>query len=246
MAKRTDWLPGTRVGQLAKAKTWIEVLTLKATLWGVPIKELNDPDTGLVALTAEASSALAVAMSTERTVTSTAHCTMAFTALVEKMRYLKRLYFNCPPRTLEDMAALGLLFPDTTHTTTKTPVNQPGIEVIHYAPHVLTIGLSVASIIDAEETGYGIRVHSGLVPIGVLPTGERPTASFLATNTHVLSSPPLTTEDLPDSFFTRRKKDLVKLPEIASGMACHLAGCYENGKGGTAGPFGPMIKVFVP
>jgi hypothetical protein len=245
MAERTDWFPGTRVGQLAMARNWLEILALRATAWGVPATEISGI-TGLSNLTNEAGAILAVSQTTERTVVITAQCVTAFTALEEKMRYIKRNYFNMPPRILEEIVSLGLRPHDSTYTPEKTPLNEAGVEVTKYAPHILSVRFFTASVIDPNEPNYGIRLFYGLVKPGILPTGERPTSAFLATDTHVLSWPPLTAEDLPDSFFTRRATDNVKLPPIASGMMCYLAPRYEISKGHVAGPWGTLVSAFVP
>jgi hypothetical protein len=104
-----------------------------------------------------------------------------------------------------------------------------------------------ALVMDDKETGYGARVYFGLVRPGILPTGERPSATRLSDKTHLMSSPPLSPADLPDSFFTRRKTDILKdLPPEASGLECYMAAHYENSKGHEAGPWGPMIHTIVP
>jgi hypothetical protein len=223
------------------AVNWRRVLLGKADAWEIPTAEV----VALSALITAAQAALAKVQSSERTTVSTAVCKMAFDALVEKMRFIKRKYFFVPPLTDEDLAALGLSPADLVISLKKTPINLAGVEVIRYAPHILTVRVFTASVIDPMETGYGIRLFYGLVPPGVLPSGERPTASYLATDTHILSCPPLTAEDLPDGFFTRRKTVLVHLPLLASGLVCYLAGRYEIEKGPTA-TLGPMVKAFVP
>jgi hypothetical protein len=212
---------------LAMGSKWIEALALFATKWGVPAVQINDPTTGLIALHGEATGALAESMSSARTSVSTAHCQAAFDALEARMRYIKKHYFIAPPLTVEDLVALGLHPADTTHTSKTTPVNQPGLEVIKWGPHLLGFRFFTALVVDAAEEGYGIRLHYGLVKAGILPTGEHPSATYLADKTHLLSCPPLVAEDLPDSFFTRRGKDDLLLPNISSGMDCYLSGDYE-------------------
>jgi hypothetical protein len=69
----------------------------------------------------------------------------------------------------------------------------------------------------------------------------------LADKFHIISAPPQSQNDLPDSFFTRRKNDLLKnLPPESSGMTCFLAPRYESSKGGDPGPWGNMISAVVP
>jgi hypothetical protein len=146
------------------------------------------------------------------------------------------------------MISLGLKPKDTTHTTVPQPKNHAGLEVNKWAPQTLGFRLFTAvDMGDNPDVDYGIRVHYGLVPAGVLPTGQRPSATRLTDDYHVLSSPPLSGADLPDSFFTRRKQDLLKnLPAEASGMTCYLCPCYENSKGREPGPWGTMVQAIVP
>jgi hypothetical protein len=246
MPHSDDWYPAKRASRLAVGNNWIEVLSLKGTAWGVPATELSDPKNGLIALVAEATGALAEAMSSARTSVTTAHCEAAFDALEAKSRYIKKHYFLVPPLTNEDLVDLGLVPADTTRTPQKTPVNQPGLEWSKWGPRLLGFRVFTALVLDASESGYGVRVFTGLVKPGI-PAGEAPTASRLSDHHHLLSSPPLSGEDLPDSFFTRRGNDLIKdLPAGSSGLICYAAAQYEIDKGGAAGPFGPMIQTYVP
>jgi hypothetical protein len=92
MSNSVDWFPGKRAEQLAMARNWLEVLSLKATLWGVPAAE----STALTSLTGEAETSLVMAMSNDLTPVVTAHCKAAFDALEVKMRYIKTYYFLKP------------------------------------------------------------------------------------------------------------------------------------------------------
>jgi hypothetical protein len=235
-------MPGKRADILIMANTWINVLVIKGTAWGVSAAEV----TALSDRTGDAENALEKATTTDRGPESTAKCQAAFTALDTCMRYMKMKHFTQPPLSDAELVSLLLRPHDKPKTTKKTPVNRPGIKVTRYAPYALGFETFVASILDAEESGYGIRVFYGLVKAGVLTTTEHPSSTYLTDDTHLLSSPPLVPEDLPDSFFTRRSRDLLELPSVSSGMVCHLAGRYEIEKGGPAGKFGPMIQVFVP
>jgi hypothetical protein len=161
------------------------------------------------------------------------------------MRLMKNVYFNQPPRTIEEIVSLMLRPRKTTHTEKSTPLNTPGLEITKHAPHMLGFRTFTADVVDLEESGYGIRVFYGLVKADVLPTGERPSSTYLDENAHLLSSPPLMATDLPDSFFTRRKNEVVMLPLRSSGMVCYLAARYELEKGRNPGPYGPIIHAFV-
>jgi hypothetical protein len=243
MANNTDWFPGPRVDQLAMARQWKEVLAVKATAWNVPTTDVTD----LTTLINTAENILREAQSTDRTAVTTTDCRVAFEALEAKMRYIKLHFFLMPPLTESDLTALGLRPKDTTQTPAKKPVNEPGLEFNKWGPHMLGFRTFIAALIDSSEEGYGMRVFFGLVPLDSKATGESPSATRLSDETHVLSSPPLSPEDLPDSFFTRRKQDLLAvLPPKASGMMCYMAARYENSKGHEAGPWGPMIHTIVP
>jgi hypothetical protein len=242
MTDKTDWFPGKRADVLIMANTWINVLVIKGAAWGVTAAEV----TALSDQTSAAEDALEKAPTTDRGPESTAKCQAAFDALETCMRNMKMLHFTQPPRTDVELVSLLLRPHDPTQTTRTTPKNSAGIEVYKYGPHVLSFRLFTSYIVDPAESGYGIRVHYGLMKAGSPITNDHPSSLYLADKTHVLSSPPLVGEDLPDSFFTRRSRDDLMLPDIASGMACYLSGCYEIEKGGAAGPYGPMIQVFVP
>jgi hypothetical protein len=241
MPKNADWLPTRREAQLAMAKDWGEVLSAKATAWSVPAAEV----TTLGTLAGEAGSALDAAQSSERTAVVTANCKAAFEALVEKMRFIKSRYFLSPPLSDTDLVSLELKPKDTTHTPVPPPVNQPGIEIIKWAPHTLGFRRFTAAVLGGGEEDYGIRVYYALTETGAAATPEKPSAARLADNMYLLSAPPVTPADLPGSFFTRRAKDLLELSPEASGKTCYLAARFENSKG-ERGPWGTMISAIVP
>jgi len=58
---RTDWMPGTRAGQLLMARRWIDVFTEKGVDWGITQEMRNQ----LLLLTANADDAQARANSAE-------------------------------------------------------------------------------------------------------------------------------------------------------------------------------------
>jgi hypothetical protein len=49
---------------------------------------------------------------------------------------------------------------------------------------------------------------------------------------------------LSESFFTRRKKDLVEFDYADSGMTAYIAVQVEND--GKKGPWGPLTSVIIP
>jgi hypothetical protein len=224
------------------AKKWVEVMPFKADKWNIPQAEITE----FVSLTSNASSSLNMAMSNDRTPIVTAHCRADFEALTAKMRYIKSHYFLVPPLTEEDLVSLGLSLPDPNKTPVPKPVNQAGIEIVKWLPHFFGLKLFTAGVVDAAEEEYGIRVYYGLAETGAAPAIGRPSATRLTDDVSLLSGPPQTPKDLPNSFFTKRKKDILDLPPEASGKTCYFAGRYEIGKGREAGPWGTMISAVVP
>jgi hypothetical protein len=222
-------------------KKWLEVLSTKAAGWDVPTSEVMM----LSGLTSEAEIDLAEAQSSQRTPVTTAQCKMAFEALVEKMRYIKKRWFIAPPLTEANFAALGLTYPDYHRTEIPPPKNQAGLEIIKWAPHEVAVRWFTAVVMNENEAAYGVRVFYGLVDARAAgDTSGKLTTERLADNVYVLSRPPASPKDLPNSFFTRRKKDILSLPPEASGLTCYLAAHFENDKG-NEGPSGVMISTIV-
>ncbi|MDR3234300.1 MAG: hypothetical protein LBT46_11670 [Planctomycetaceae bacterium] len=243
MMNNTNWLPGKREAQLAMVGNWTFVIgNTNPPPWGIPATDVSD----LQNLYGEAITALQTAQNTEqRTPFVTAQCKAAFEALTAKMRYIKSRYFLTPPLTDPDLVSLELKPKDTTHTPIPVPVNQPGIEMTKWAPHTLGFRRFTATNLGGGESDYGIRVYYALVAPGAITTTEKPSATRLAAEVYILSAPPQTPADLPNSFFTRRYNDLLELPPEASGKTCYLAARFENSKG-QSGPWGTMIQAVIP
>jgi hypothetical protein len=82
------------------------------------------------------------------------------------------------------------------------------------------------------RSDYGVRIYFGL-------SGE-PTEAHRFRVTGV----PKTGKDLPESLFTRRKKERFDF-DGESGKTAYFCLCYEN-PAGKAGSFGPMLSAVVP
>jgi hypothetical protein len=244
MAERSDWLSSRRELQLAMARNWHIVLGTKAILWNVTADQVTD----LESLIVIAQAALEAAQSSERTPTVTAACRAAFDNLTAKMRFITNRWFLSPPLPDTDYVSLDLKPKDTNPTPVAVPVNQAGVEITKWAPHTLGFRRFIAAELGGgSDSDYGVRVYYALVEIGaatVAATGK-PSATRLSSDVYVLSAPPQTPADLPNSFFTRRSKDLLELPPEASGKICYLAARFENGKG-QSGPWGTIIQALVP
>jgi len=239
MSNNRDWLPGRRADVLALAKNWISQLGLHASAWGVPQAEVTELST----LTSAADAALAVVESAAKTEGAVRTCQTAFEALDNKLRYIKKRWFLVPPLSPTDLANLELPEPDDTPSDIPAPVDQAGVEVVKWAPHSFGLRLYTQADMGGDKAAnYGVRVYYAPVEPG--GTGE-PAARRGAGEVFILSAPPESPADLPNSFFTRRQHEDLLLPPEFSGKPCYFAARYENSKG-AAGPWGLLIQATIP
>jgi hypothetical protein len=222
------WLPGGRDDQLHMARTWISVLGIKGTAWGVLPAEITD----LTALVATAEAKLNLAKSSERTTVITAECREAFDALIEKMRFIKRRWFLSPPLTDSDYAAL-LLSHENNGTEIPPPEAQPTADLLFPGIHAIELRniRPVDPSIGDPRSNEGVRIYFGL-------TGEPTETHKFRIKGEVKSG-----LDLPSSQFTRRKKERFDFPG-ESGNRLYL--CMRFEKNGTAGPWGPVLTAVIP
>ena len=220
MATR-DWLPTAREEQLTMARDWKSVITANTAAWNIPAEALTALDT----LLQTAETTLATARNeTTRTPVATAQCRAAFEALTEKMRDLKRRYFLEPPLTDADIVSLGLKPRDTVHTLSGTPTAQATIETYLVGRHELGIKIVYVTGNPHDAANKGCRVwHTVTAP------GE---------------APPENPQSLHQSFFTKRKKDLIEFEFGDSGKTAHFAVQIENE--GKKGPWGPLVSALIP
>jgi hypothetical protein len=241
MGRSVHWLPGKREDQIVMAQRWNEVLETKATEWSVPQAEV----TALAGLTSIAAKQLAIAKTSDRAAVVTAQGRKAFKELVAKMRFIKNRYFHKPPFIDADFVLLMLKPPNSIRTEVPTPVDQPGLEITKWALHLLGFRYFVATDKGGSRSNKRVRVHYGLVAPGAPVITGTPSFKRLAGKVHILSEPPRTADDLPDSFFMRRVNDTLDFPPEASGKICYLAALFENGSG-EEGPWSAMISAVVP
>ncbi|MDR2053441.1 MAG: hypothetical protein LBP80_08510 [Treponema sp.] len=221
MSKTTDWLPGTREGQLSMAKDWTAVATPKAAAWGIPPAVLQELDSLIQA----ADTALAAAKNeTTRTPVATAQCREAFAALTDAMRDMKRRYFLSPPLLESDIISLGL----KPHDTTPTPSGKPGAEVTVetylVGRHELGIRIVYVTGNPNDPANKGYRIWYSVVAPG--------------------ETPPSNPDELRQSFFTKRKKDVIEFDFGDSGKTAYFAVQVEND--GKKGPWGPLVSALIP
>jgi hypothetical protein len=215
------------------AKTWLVVMgEYPEPPWGIPAAQITE----LSGLTVTADTALAHAMSSERTHAVTVACKMAFNALVNKMRFFKKHYFLVPPLTPVDLARLGFK-ESNPPSPIPTPESQPTADLSFPGIHLVELQdiRPIGGPPPDPRGNYGARIHYGL---SGTPTENFP---FRVTGT------PKTGKDLPKSFFTRRKKERFDF-DGESGNTVYFCLQYEKATGGEKGkgPFGPILSAVIP
>ena len=227
-----DWLPGSRTAQLAKVRSWIEVFLSQspANPWNIPAEQVAELQT----LENTAGIILQKAQSTERTPVINAECRAAFSALVEKMRFFKSHYFLIPPLSEIDLVAIGFK-PSDSASPIPVPEAQPEADISFPGIHLVElrkIRPVSGGITPDDRSGYGVRIYFGL---SGEPSELHP---FRVVGT------PKTGRYLPESLFTRRKRELFDF-DGESGCLVYFCLRYENSKG-EAGPFGPIFSAIIP
>jgi hypothetical protein len=203
------------------ADDWISVCTPRQTDW-------NIPGTGLTELAARrdaARAALATAQNeTTRTPVSNALCKEAFDALTGFMRDFKRRHFLTPPLLDSDLVSLGLKPHDPHPTPSTTPTAQVAVETYLVGRHELGVRIVYVAGDPDDKANKGCRIY-----YSVIAPGE---------------TPPLKPEELRQSFYTQRKKDLIEFEFGDSGKTAYFAVQIEND--GKKGNWGPIVSALIP
>lgn len=238
MAKSSDWLPPSRIGQLEMAKDWNAVLPQKAASWGLPAADVQE----LTSLTDAAAALLDQAMSAERTAVITAQCNEAFDFLKAKMRFIKERYFHVPPLTNDDLVSLGLKPKDPVRTPIGAPDIQPQITITGPAQHVLDLHFSPADGVASKDPRaldqYVVRW--GLM----LPSGPA-APEQAAADPRLLTKVPAREVDFPMVFTTKRRTHRMDLNLDDSGKTLYITACYQN-HAGAAGSYCPIVSRLIP
>jgi hypothetical protein len=90
-----------------------------------------------------------------------------------------------------------------------------------------------------SKADYGCRIYWGIMPHG------GGTVEQAASQRHYLQRPPVSGDELPQSLFTKRKKEMFDFPAEDSGKTVYFCIRYENSKGKT-GPWGPLFSAVIP
>jgi hypothetical protein len=203
------------------ARDWVSVTGTNAQLWGIPLTAVQE----LAGLADAAGTALAAAKNeTTRTPVATAQCRAAFEALTAGMRDMKKRYFLSPPLQESDFIALGLKPHDNTPTPSGKPTDQVTIETFLVGRHELGVKIVYVTGSAANPANKGYRIWYRIVAPG--------------------ETPPASPKELNESFFTKRKKDVIEFDFEDSGKTVYIAVQIEND--GKKGPWGPMTSALIP
>jgi hypothetical protein len=221
MAENTDWLPRARGEQLAMCRNWLTVMTEEArAAWGIPQAQYTE----LEDLCAAAAVLLEKAQSSDRTESVTWQCRGSFNALGKKQRFFKNHYLLSPPLDNAALVRLGLSPRPAHYARTGKPAAMAAVETFLAGRHELGIRLVYVSGNPEDRANKGFRVWYKAVPPGGAPV------------THP--------RELSESFFTRRKKDLIVFDYEDSGKTAFIAVQVENGS--KKGPWGPIVSSIIP
>jgi hypothetical protein len=203
------------------ADDWIAVCNTQKTAWNIPDPPLLDlsvfRDTATVALETAKNE-------TTRTPVATAQCKEAFDALIAHMRDFKRRYFLSPPLLDSDYISLGLKPHDPTPPPSGVPTAQVTVETYLVGRHELGLRLIYVDGSPSDPANKGYRIWYSVVAPG--------------------ETPPASPKELRNSFYTKRKKDVIEFDFGDSGKTAYFAVQIENE--GKKGPWGPLVSALIP
>jgi hypothetical protein len=148
----------------------------------------------------------------------------AFNELAVKMRDIKRRYFFKPPLSDAGIISLGLKPGGAAHTAGSIPTAQVTIETYFVGRRELGIKIVYVMGDSSETANNGYRIWYRVPPATEVPPG--------------------TTEELRESFYTKRKKDLLEFPFEDSGKTAYFAVQVENED--KKGPWCPVVSALIP
>jgi hypothetical protein len=237
MAKSADWLPRKRQDHLNLSRTWLSVFTedtpnpsgggsapatvKKYAAWGIPAETFSE----FTMTFAKAEEALKKASEKEtRTEVTNAACRLAFDALAETMRTLKRRWLQSPPLTEADLITLGLKPADKKPTPSGPPTARVLPEIINRGQASLTLRFEYVEGSAGDPANKARRLH-----YKVAAQGE---------------TPPAAPDELTKSDPMNRRIETMRFDYRDSGKTVYMAVQIENGD--YKGPWGPMVSAVIP
>jgi hypothetical protein len=230
-----DWLPHSRDALLHVCDAWEAQLTQNGAAWGVPpgkITEFKNQEAAARTLFTEVRSG-------SRTPVNTEQCRVLFHELEQAMRFLKNNFFNSPPRTSSEMAALLLHVHDGVLTPILPSGVIPGLSLHNTDGH----GMLVKLFTDAEPEDRRSADHF-FVKWGLKPRERWATAEEAAQDPRLLVRLPVRAEDLPMHFSTSRGKNDLPFTLADIGMELFATACWQTPRN-QEGPYCPILSRII-
>ena len=219
MAHYSGWLPPRRDDIIHMADAWIEQLDLHGPAWAVPADKI----TGLRTHHAALKALFAEVKSGGRTPVNTERCREMFREEELLMRFLKDNFFNAPPRTGDELAALLLSAHDGHPTPILPPEVSPGLSLHNTGGH----GIQVKLFMDAEPADRRSADHF-FAKWGLKPQGRWAAPEEAAADSRLLTRPPARADDLPMHFSTGRKTHTLDFSLAGIGMELYATACWQT------------------
>jgi hypothetical protein len=235
MQHRNGWFPTRRDNIIHMADAWSEQLALHGAGWGVSADTIADFQSRLT----ETKALFAEVKSGNRTPVNTEQCRVLFRELTLAMQFLKANFFNMPPRTGDEFAALLL----TVHDGTPTPIPPadvvPGISLHNTDGHGMLVKLFTdAAPADRRSTDHFFGKW------GVKPVGRWAAPEEAASDARLLTRPPSKPEDLPMHFSTSRKRHELPFGLEDVGLEAYVTACWQTPRN-QDGPYCPIISRLI-
>ena len=235
MPHRNGWFPARRDDVIHLGDAWSAQLDAHGGDWGLPEDRIAD----FKNLLAQAKTLLAEVKSGSRTPVNTEQCRLMFRDLALAMQYIKANFFNSPPRTGDELAALLLGPRDTTPTPIAPADVVPGLSLHNTDGH----GILIKLFTDAAPADKRSADHF-FGKWGLKPAGRWATAEEAALDPRLLTRPPSQAADLPMHFSTSRGRHEPQFSLADIGLEAYVTACWQTPRN-QEGPCCPIVSRLI-
>jgi hypothetical protein len=217
------------------ADAWSGQLDLHGQAWSVPPERI----TGFKDRLAEAKALFAEVKSAVRNPVNTEQCRVMFRELELAMQFLKANFFNSPPRTADELAALLLAVHDGSSTPILPCTVVPGISLHNTDGH----GIFIKLLMDAVPSDKRSADHF-FGKWGLKPAGRWASAEEAAADPRLLTRAPSQAADLPMHFSTSRKRYELPFGLADIGLEIYVTACWQTPRN-QEGPYCPIVPRLI-
>ncbi|MDR2485683.1 MAG: hypothetical protein LBD55_09840 [Treponema sp.] len=235
MPHRTGWFPSKRDDIIHMADAWNSRLDLHGQSWNVP----QDKITGFKDRLAETKTLFAEVKSAGRNPVNTEQCRVMFKELESAMQFLKANFFNSPPRTADELAALFLAVHDGGSTPILPCTVVPGLSLHNTDGH----GILVKLFTDAVPSDKRSADHF-FGKWGLKPAGRWAAAEEAAGDPRLLTRAPVQAADLPMHFSTSLKRHELLFGLADIGLEVYVTACWQTPRN-QEGPYCPIVPRLI-